>query len=195
MTTRTTLLACLLSVLPASLSSAGEPRVIRTPFFTIELREPDRPAQPVAPPRTGGPLQVDVVPYNPQTSAPGRAVLEEGPAILPGAVEELPPPAADPAPLVTPAPSVSRYPSYSPAPVRYPTMHEFIRSFRPAAGNYEVVLIHPSTHHPVRVAFTLPYGQPRKVRLERDEFEYDYGKFEVEVEFKRDGRVTVDYDD
>ena len=74
-------------------------------------------------------------------------------------------------------------------------MHEFVRSFRPEAGNYEVVLIHPRTHHPVRVAFTLPYGQPQKVRLEGDEFEYDYGKFEVEVEFKRDGRVTVDYDD
>jgi hypothetical protein len=71
---------------------------------------------------------------------------------------------------------------------------DFARAFRPTAGNYEVDFIHPYTCCPVRVCFTLPCGCPR-VRCDRNELEFDYGKYEVEIHFKRDGRVKVEYDD
>jgi hypothetical protein len=70
---------------------------------------------------------------------------------------------------------------------------DFARSFTPAAGNYEVDLIHPYTHCPVHVCFTLPAGCPKKVRVHRHDLEFDYGRTEVEIRFKKDGRVLVEY--
>jgi hypothetical protein len=70
---------------------------------------------------------------------------------------------------------------------------DFARGFTPAAGNYEVDLIHPYTCCPVRVCFTLPPGCPKKVRVHRGELEFDYGRTEVEIRFKKDGRVKVEY--
>jgi hypothetical protein len=72
---------------------------------------------------------------------------------------------------------------------------EFARGFRPLPGNYEVLMLHPRSCQPVKVCFSLPHGCPEKVRIERDEIEFDYDDFEVEIEFRRDGRVRVNYDD
>ncbi len=82
----------------------------------------------------------------------------------------------------------------TPAPVVAMTHYDFARTFRPVAGNHEVVLIHPRTGCPVRVCFSLPCGCP-DVRVKCDELKFDYGRVEVEIDFKSGGRVRVDYDD
>jgi hypothetical protein len=75
------------------------------------------------------------------------------------------------------------------------THAEFARVFRPVAGTYEVVLLHPHSGQPVQVCFTLPPGFPKKIRVERNELEYDYGDFEVEIRFYHNGRARVEYND
>jgi hypothetical protein len=42
---------------------------------------------------------------------------------------------------------------------------------------------------------TLPNCCLKKTRVERGELEFDYGDVEVELRFKRDGRVNVEYRD
>lgn len=98
-----------------------------------------------------------------------------------------PPPAA---PVLAPASTLP-----PPALVRPPTHAEFARQFQPAPGRYEVVLLHPFTHCPVQVCFTLPPGCPKKVRVERRELEFDYGRCEVEIRFYRNGTARVEYND
>lgn len=82
-----------------------------------------------------------------------------------------------------------------PALVRPPTHAEFARQFQPAPGRYEVVLLHPCTNCPVQVCFTLPPGCPKRVRVERRELEFDYGRCEVEIRFYRNGTARVEYND
>lgn len=72
------------------------------------------------------------------------------------------------------------------------TVEEFARCFRPTPGTHHVCLIHPVTCRPVEVCFTLPPGCP-KVRVRHREVEFDYGRHEVEIEFRRNGTVHVDY--
>jgi hypothetical protein len=47
----------------------------------------------------------------------------------------------------------------------------------------------------VKVCFALPPGCIKEVDADRNELRFDYGKWELEVHFKRDGRVTLDIDD
>jgi hypothetical protein len=75
------------------------------------------------------------------------------------------------------------------------TVEQFAASFVPAEGEYEVTLIHPHTCQPVTICFSLPCGCPRKTKVNRHEIEWDYGKEEVEIRFKKDGRILVRYDD
>jgi hypothetical protein len=96
-------------------------------------------------------------------------------------------PVAKPAEELLPAPKVVES-----APILAMSHYDFGYSFKPAAGNYTVVLIHPRTGCPVRVCFSLPCGCP-KVEVRCDEIEFDYGKREVEIEFRKDGRVVVEY--
>jgi hypothetical protein len=79
--------------------------------------------------------------------------------------------------------------------VRYLTHREFAAAFRPLPGNYEVMLLHPYTRRPVKVCFTLPPGRIKEVDADPSEIRFDYGDWELEVHFKRDGRVTLDIDD
>lgn len=78
---------------------------------------------------------------------------------------------------------------------RPPTHREFAGSFLPRPGTYEVTLLHPATGEPCVVCFTLPNAGRCKVKVDDDEIEFDYDGCEVEIHFKRDGRVVVDYDD
>jgi hypothetical protein len=55
-----------------------------------------------------------------------------------------------------------------------------------------VQLIHPLTGCPVDVCFTLPPGSPHRVRVQRRELEFDYGRQEVEIRFDRQG-ARVEY--
>jgi hypothetical protein len=98
---------------------------------------------------------------------------------------------------VIPAPQPEVIPLMPTAPVmvvRPMTVGEFLAGFQPIGGNYEVVLLHPRTQCPVKVCFSLPPGCPKKVRYRCNEIEFDYGRREVEIRFKRDGGVVVDYD-
>ena len=125
----------------------------------------------------------------PERSAPAAAPAP-APAPLPQP-EELPAPGprlipATPIPVPSPVPVV---------PVRYMTHREFAATFHPVPGNYEVMMIHPYTHRPVKVCFSLPPGHIKEVDADRSELRFDYGKWELEVHFKRDGRVVLDIDD
>jgi hypothetical protein len=87
-------------------------------------------------------------------------------------------------------------PGTPPPPVeiqRPPTIQEFVASFKPCPGNYEVVLTHPHTCRPVKVCFTLPEGCPRvKIKgLLRKCVDFNYGRCDVQIWFLCDGRVRV----
>lgn len=101
-----------------------------------------------------------------------------------------------PQPVPVPGPVPGQVvPLPAPAPVVVPvlTHREFARMFQPLPGTYEVVLLHPVTCCPVKVCFTLPPGCPKKVRVERRELEFDYGRHEVEIRFVHNGTVRVEY--
>jgi hypothetical protein len=130
---------------------------------------------------------------------PLRFPQEPAPAPLPAPVapriaEELPLPAV-PAPLATPAKPVVPPAALPAIPVRALSHREFAATFRPFPGNYEVLLIHPYTHRPVKVCFSLPPGRIKEVDADHNELRFDYGSWELEVHFKRDGRVALDIDD
>jgi hypothetical protein len=75
------------------------------------------------------------------------------------------------------------------------TVAEFVRCFQPIPGHHDVWLIHPVTCRPVRVCFNLPPGCGcPKVRVHRREVKFDYGRREVEIRFRHNGTVSVDYD-
>jgi hypothetical protein len=106
-------------------------------------------------------------------------------------LEVVPP---DPVPEVVPPPRPGRAGGFAAPAARYPTLAEFAGSFRPLPGTYEVTLIHPRTCCPVTICFTLPHGCP-KVKVNRDELRFDYGRYEVDIEFKKKGRVKIEYQD
>jgi hypothetical protein len=154
---------------------------VRTPFVTVVAGTPAGPVAPGVFVRVPGLVNV-------QVRKPQAAVLMPPPAPF------VPLPAAPPAPeAVVPPPDGVPLPPPQPLAVRPLTHAEFARSFQPAAGTYEVVLVHPVTCCPVKVCFTLPPGCPKKVRVERRELEFDYGRHEVEIRFERRGGVHVEY--
>ena len=98
-----------------------------------------------------------------------------------------------------PQPVIPKPVTPRPRPVARPlTIHEFARTVKPLPGRYEVLLCHPYTGKPVRVCFDLPQGCPKVIvrkKLFCYEIDFDYGKFEIELNFSRRGRVRVDYND
>lgn len=99
-------------------------------------------------------------------------------------------------PPVVPFPPVpAPRPVPPPPPSRPPTIFEFARTVKPLPGKYDVVLCHPYTGRPVRVCFQLPPGCVKVVvrkKLLCYEIDFDYGNFEIELNFGRRGRVRVD---
>ena len=72
------------------------------------------------------------------------------------------------------------------------THREFAETFKPAPGTYDVVILHPVTHKPVQVTFTLPPGAARNVRSFLRQINFDYGgRRDVTIRFLGDGRVRV----
>jgi hypothetical protein len=102
-----------------------------------------------------------------------------------------PPPPPEAAPILPPPTLAPSVPPET-AGVRPLTLAEFGVTFRPAAGNYEVPLVHPRTGCPVMVRFTLPPGYPRKFRADKDKLEFDYGRAKVKIHFEGNGRVKVE---
>lgn len=70
--------------------------------------------------------------------------------------------------------------------------HEFARTFVPAAGKYDVTLIHPGNHAAVPVTFVLPPGHPI-VRTGPRVLIFDYRTSAVEIHFAAFGKVKVQY--
>jgi hypothetical protein len=117
-----------------------------------------------------------------------------GPTVLPP-VEVAPPPQkiGDPIPVPLPKPGQTDFsvPVPLPAP-RVMTHREFADTFKPVPGTYDVVLLHPVTHKPVQVTFTLPPGTARAVRTFPRQINFDYGsRRDVTIRFMGDGRVRV----
>lgn len=77
-----------------------------------------------------------------------------------------------------------------PTPVRPLTVEEFAATFRPEPGTYEVLFLHPVSKKPVNVTFTLPPGCVR-VRWEKREIVFDYGKQVIRLRFRLLGKVAV----
>ncbi len=132
-----------------------------------------QPAQPPPVVVPGGQPPV-VIPPQP---APMPAPVPPGAVLPPGSIVPVPAnPSAAPV-VLTPAPPM--------------THREFARVFKPLPGKYEVVLIHPGSHRPVPVCFTLPDGCPA-VRVRHRELVFDYGRHhEVVIRFALGGRVRV----
>jgi hypothetical protein len=98
-----------------------------------------------------------------------------------------PPEGALPAPQPLPIP-----PPPTVIPVRPLTVAEFVASFTPLPGSYEVLLIHPKTGCPVKVCFTLPPGCLRKVWVNGHKIEFGYKcQRDVVIRFLHNGRVWV----
>jgi hypothetical protein len=115
---------------------------------------------------------------------PPRPVVVVEPVPPPVVVVPQPPPAV----IVTPAPQPT-------VVLTRPQSHyEFARTFAPAPGTYDVVLVNPRTNVAARVNFTLPPGHPRVV-AERNGvlFEYLNHHKDVEIRFPIGGQVRVIY--
>jgi len=77
-------------------------------------------------------------------------------------------------------------------PVEAPTLEQFAKSFQPKSGHYEVTILNPATKQPTTVRFSLPEGTPRRVVLNRQRLEFEYGPRQfVRIEFDRDGVVVT----
>ena len=126
-----------------------------------------------------------------------------------------PPPPYQPAAYQPPAPA---YPPPAPvppvAPAFYPpaapvppapaghghhgpmTLEEFAHCFKPTCGVHHLTLIHPVTCRPVHVCLKLPHGETPRVCVHRRSIEFDYRHHDdIEIEFNRNGTVSIDYDD
>jgi hypothetical protein len=181
-----TLLASSLSalvVLSGLTSSARADLDIRVPFVAVHVG-------------SGG-VWVQAPFVRVQAPRPVVIAPAPGPGIAPP-VEVAPQPQkiGDPIPVPLPKPGQTDFsvpvPLKSPAEARALTHREFAETFKAAPGTYDVVLLHPVTHRPVAVTFTLPEGQPRRVRTFPRQINIDYvGRRDVTIRFMADGRVRV----
>jgi hypothetical protein len=99
----------------------------------------------------------------------------------------LPPNETLPAPQAIPA-----LPPPAVLPIRPMTVSEFVATFKPLPGKYEVMLIHPKTGCPVKVCFALPPGCIRNVRCTGHKIVFDYKcQCDVVIRFLHNGKVWV----
>ena len=132
------------------------------------------PADGFAPPR------VDGFTAPPPTSVPTPKIIERPPALprekelpksLPEAPDDLPP-----AKVAGGALSVD----------------DFVKTFKPRGGSYELELINPVTKAPTTVRFTLPEGMPKSVEYRGNTVEFRYGpRSFVRIEFDKDGALVT----
>ena len=156
------------------------PQSVQPGFFPPPPGAPV-PANPNAPP----PVARAPLPVAPENTLPQpRTVpqpLPQGPAtpkpVDPKTVE--PPLNPD---LVPPAPQQA---------VKVPTISEFVKSFQPKAGNYEVTLTSPVTQRPETVRFSLP-REAQRVNVTRYGIEFVLGpRSFVRIEFDQDGPIVI----
>lgn len=76
------------------------------------------------------------------------------------------------------------------------TLEQFSRLFTPTPGRHEVWIIHPRTCQPVKVCFVLPGGKLKEFEVGKREIRFEFrGGYEVDIEFRNNGTVRVEYDD
>jgi hypothetical protein len=76
------------------------------------------------------------------------------------------------------------------------TLAEFSRFFTPTPGKHHVWIVHPDTCQPVPVCFTLPGGKLTDFEVGRRSIRFEFrGGCDVEIEFRKNGTVRVEYDD
>ncbi|MCS6867107.1 MAG: hypothetical protein RMJ56_14000 [Gemmataceae bacterium] len=153
---------------------------LTTPAQPPLFRPPASPAPSVAPTRVAP--NIRTLPH--VSGSPYRQ-----PGIGPGPLL----PAAPVYPVV-PGPEI--LPIQPPAPVvpAALTLAEFSRFFTPTPGLHRVWLIHPVTQQPVQVCFTLPNGQLREFRVDRRSIRFEFSCGDVEIDFRSNGTVRIDYD-
>jgi len=114
-------------------------------------------------------------------NATSVALAQSAPVIPLPPSDTLPPPQT--LPELSPPPIV---------PIRPMTVSEFVATFKPLPGKYEVMLIHPKTGCPVKVCFALPPGCIRNVRCTGHKIVFDYKcQCDVVIRFLHNGKVWV----
>lgn len=193
----------LLSVVAATIgaSSASAQVVVRVPFVRVETGGPYTyvrapfvnlfiPSGPPVyygpPPGAYFPGPPPIAPPNPGMSAlPAPRTVPQPLPPAPVAPKAIPPVYGEPPvnPDLTP-----------PAPVqspKAPTIDEFVKAFKPKAGNYEVTLINPVNRQAETVKFSLP-ATPQRVQTNRNGFEFIFGPRQfVRIEFDKDGPMVI----
>jgi hypothetical protein len=135
-------------------------------------------------------------------TAPAHPPAVVLPAPLPPGVQRFPqvtpvvplPVQRPPVVLVPPPVIVQRQPVIVPQPQAV-TLAEFSRFFTPTPGKHEVWFVHPVTQRPVLVCFVLPGGKLRDFEVDRRCIHFDFGRDEVDIDFRTDGTVRVRYRD
>lgn len=98
-------------------------------------------------------------------------------------------------PVVVPYPIVPFQP-IQPVIPRAVTLSDFSRFFTPTPGKHDVWIVHPVTRQPVQVCFVLPHGRLEEFDVDKRSIRFEFrGGKEVEIEFRNNGTVRVDYDD
>ena len=152
------------------------------------------PAHPPAPVVVTPPVQV----------APGVRLQ---PQIVTPVPVYRPPVVVLPAPVIVPVirpvpvvPIVRPVPIIAPVPIQpvpqAVTLADFSRFFAPTPGKHDVLFVHPVTGLPVNVCFVLPAGKLTEFKVEKRSIRFEFrGGEEVEIDFRSNGAVKVDYDD
>ena len=143
------------------------------------------PAHPPAPVVLTSPVQV----------APGvrlQPQIAQFPPVRPPVVVF---PAPVIVPVVRPVPIVQPVVPIQPVPQAV-TLTDFSRFFTPTPGKHDVWIVHPVTCQPVKVCFALPAGKLTEFKVERRSIRFEFrGGQEVEIDFRNNGTVRVEYDD
>jgi hypothetical protein len=163
-------LTCCVVLILAAATPVRAQVFVQTPWTNIQVGPP-LPARILV--QTPW-VTVGVGPRRPPVQSTAMPPAEQPIAYVPGA----PPPVPLPIPVeAVPAKAIS--------------LSEFAATFQPKGGHFEVALEHPATGRPVKVSFTLPDGQPKRVKVHRRDLEFDYGRKQVTIRFLRDGEVRV----
>jgi hypothetical protein len=200
-------------------SAAPAQTVIRAPFVRVETGGPYGGTYVRAPfvrLFTGGPPPVYygtppivVPPYGPNGPMVGPGIQITPPFVSPAPGQSSPPNVPSPP---RPLPSTQEPPLDDrprPAPENLPpanvlqepvattsanvlSFDQFVKSFQPKAGSYEIAVLNPLTKQPTTVRFALPPGSPERVLAGQSYLEYRYaGRQFVRIEFDRDGATVI----
>jgi len=179
--------------LPLLAASASADVVVRGPFGGLIVVAPSPVDVRVGPGVFVGVPARQTIYYPPplpgKTTDDPEVVSKPLPVIRPASdIESLPAPNVlpgtnGPAPVVTKAVAKQRQPI---------SLRDFALTFKPGPGpgTYDVVFIHPISHHPVEVTFNLPAGTPR-IAYDSRGIVFDYAVQAVVIRFLPGDKVTV----